>query len=107
MLYQDKAVDLTGVDSSQEALNQAKINYPQGKYVLADARHTTLPDKSFDTVVMFGLLDYFENWEEVLVEARRIVKPGGKIIATLLNGFEGHDWTKYQHITSNWYLYSE
>lgn len=56
---------------------------------------------------MLGLLDYFEDWTPVLEEARRLKKPEGKIIATLLNGYEGHDWTSYPRITSNWHLYLE
>ena len=110
MIYKGTDADLTGVDSSEEAIAQAKINYPQGSYIVADARSTNLPSNSFDTVIMLGLLDYFENWEDVLLEARRIKKPEGKIIATLLNGFMGHDWKSpgiYKHITSNWYLYTE
>lgn len=107
VIYKDKVIDLTGVDISQEALNQAKVNYPQGKYILADATDTKLPDSSFDTVLMLGLLDYFDDWNEVLKEARRIKKPDGRIVATLLNGFEGHNWTSYEHLTSNWHLYIE
>ena len=107
MIYKGKDVDLTGVDSSEEAINQAKINYPKGNFVVADSRKTGLPSESFDSVIMLGLLDYFEEWEEVLVEARRILKPGGFILATLYNGFQGHDWTEYEHLTGEWYLYTE
>lgn len=106
VIYKGKDIDLTGVDYSEEALNQARINYPEGKYVLAEATNTGLPDKSFQTCVMFGLLDYFSDWEDVLKEARRLTK-GGFIIATLLNGFEGHNWTDYEHLVGEWYLYTE
>lgn len=104
VIYKNKNIDLTGIDWSEEALTQARINYPQGKYVSSSVG---LPDKSFDTVIMLGFLDYFEDWEEVLKEARRICKLGGFILATLLNGFEGHDWIGYQHLTGDWYLYTE
>lgn len=106
-IWKDKEVDLTGVDISSKALEEAQINYPQGKYILADCRNTGLPNKVFDTVTLFGLLDYFEDWNEVLKEARRIRKDGGKIFATLLHGFNNHDWTKYPMIAGNWHLYEE
>lgn len=105
VLYKGKDIDLTGVDQSQEALNRAKEEYPNGKYVLADVRHTGLPSEEFDTVILSGVLDYFDDWNDILKEARRITKNEGHIVGTLLNGFNGHDWSEYPRITSNWHLY--
>ena len=105
LIYKDKNIDLIGVDISLQATIEAIKNYPQGEYVVAPANDTGLPDKTFDTVVMFGLLDYFDNWDIVLREAERICKDDGHILATLLNGFAQHDWTSYKHITGNWHLY--
>src|SRR3990167_8428345 len=104
-MYEGKQVSLIGVDWSQEALRAARKHYPCGVYVQADARHTGLPTEQFDTVILSGLLDYFDDWGEILTEARRLRKFGGKIFGTLLNGFNGHSWIHYPHITSNWHLY--
>lgn len=104
VMYEGKDIDLTGVDWSAEALNQARLHYPKGNYVQAKAEDSGLPTGQFDTVLMLGLLDYYEDWTTVLNEARRLVKKDGKILATLLNGFYNHDWTKYQKICGNWYL---
>jgi len=104
VIYEGTDVDFLGVDSSQEAINQAMIRHPGKQFVVGDATDTRLLEHSFDTVVMLGLLDYFENWDDVLKEARRLVKPGGKIVGTLLHKFNGHDWSKYPHITGNWHL---
>ena len=104
VMYEGKNIDLTGVDWSEEGLKQAKLHYPQGKFILAEATDTGLPSCSFDTVIMLGLLDYFDDWEKVLKEARRLMKPGGQIIGTLLHGFNGHDWKSYPHITGNWHF---
>lgn len=98
---------LTGVDFSKAALRRARRTVPNGQFVLADVRATGLPDATFDSVLMFGLLDYFEDWEPVLAEARRIAKHDAPLVATLLNGFQGHDWTGYPHLTGNWHLYTE
>lgn len=104
VMYEGKDVDLTGVDWSAEALNQARLHYPQGTYVQADASDSGLPTGQYDTVIMLGLLDYYEDWAPVLKEARRLVKPGGAISGTLLHGFLGHDWSSYPHICGNWHL---
>lgn len=104
VMYEGKKIDLTGVDWSQEALNQAKLHYPQGIYIQASAIDTGLPSGEFDTVVSCGMLDYFDDWTPVVMEARRILKPGGKFYATLLNGFQGHDWTQFPRVAGNWHL---
>lgn len=106
LLYKDKNVDLTGIDWSDTGIEEAKKNYPQGKYFVGDLSKTPFPDKAFDTCILAGILDYFDNWDEVIAEARRITK--GEIIATLLNGFQGHSWAlvKYPIIrkVSNWII---
>lgn len=91
VLYEGKNVDLTGLDQSIEALKQAQIHYPQGKYIHGNASKTPFADKSFDTCFMLGLLDYYNDITPVIEEARRITRK--RIIATLLHGFNGHDWT--------------
>lgn len=105
VIYKGKDIDLTGVDFSDSAIQEAKKNYPQGKYVVSKAQDTELPEKSFDTVIMLGLLDYFDDWSIILNEAERICKDDGHIVATLLDGFQNHNWKTYKHLTSNWYIY--
>lgn len=108
MIYAGKTgIDLTGVDFSTTAIEEAKKNYPQGKYYVAEVTKTPFLDNTFDTVVILGVLDYFSPWDSVLDEARRICKPDGWILATLLHGFQGHDWKQYKHLTGNWYLFYE
>lgn len=115
MLYKDKNVDLVGIDWSETGLAEAKKNYPQGIYVKAKADDTKIRGSLFDTVVMFGLLDYFDDWTAVVNEAKRLAKPGGDILATLLYGFQDHLWTEelvktktnvtmFKHVCGNWYL---
>lgn len=101
-MYEGKDVDLTGVDWSAEALNQARQHYPQGTYVQAQAHDSGLPTGSFDTAVALGLLDYYEDWTPIVDEMKRLSH--GYVMATLLNGFRGHDWTAYPQICGNWHL---
>ncbi|MEK9207088.1 MAG: class I SAM-dependent methyltransferase [Patescibacteria group bacterium] len=104
VMYKNKDIQLTGVDWSEEGLRQAKINYPRGTYICGDATKTSLPSDSFDTILACGLLDLFDNWKPVIIEAQRLLKLGGKFYATLLQGYSGHDWTQYPHVTGNWHL---
>lgn len=102
-MYKGTNIDVTGVDFSEEAIREARINYPQGSFLVADARAINLPSGSFDTVIMSGLLDYFDDWADVLKEARRITQKDGIVIGTLLHGYKGHDWSSYPHLTGNWH----
>src|SRR3990167_11460128 len=104
VMYEGKTVSLTGVDWSKEALEQAKKHYPNGKYVLAEVTNTRLPSNQFDAAIACGLLDLVDDWNPVIMEAKRLLKDGGKFYATLLNGFKGHDWSNYLHVVGNWHL---
>ena len=107
MLYKDKDIDITGIDWSESAIEQAKLNNPKGTFLVGDVTNTLLPSAEYDTILILGVLDYFDDWTPVLEEARRLVKPGGKIIATLLDSFNGHSWKHYKHLTGNWFVYEE
>ena len=104
VMYEGKTVSLIGVDWSVEALKQAKIHYPYGVYIQASASNTGLPTGQFDAVIACGLLDLVDDWNPVIMEARRLLKPGKKFYATLLQGFDNHDWSSYPHIVGNWHL---
>ena len=93
VMYEGKSISLVGVDWSEGALKQARLHYPCGVYIQADARNTGLPSSQFDTVIMLGLLDYFDNWPEIINEAERLRKKDGRIFATLLRGFQDRKWT--------------
>lgn len=103
MMYKDSSIDLTGVDFSSAALAEAQKNYPSGRYVLSDIRHVPIADKIFDTVILSGVLDYYEQWDDFIIEAKRISR--GKVYATLLDKWRGRSWKdKYVHLHGNWYL---
>ena len=94
-MYVGQSVDLTGVDSSVEALKQSAKNFPTGKYILADIKDSGLPSGEFDTIILSGVLNYYEDLEEILTEAKRIGKTDSKIIATYLLKKEG-EWLVFE-----------
>jgi len=42
-------------------------------------------DASFDLVVAFEVIEHLENWREFLLEARRVLTPGGQFIVSTPN----------------------
>ncbi len=53
------------------------------KLLQADIKRTGLADRTVDTVVCSEVLEHIPDYEEVLQEAYRILKPGGQFIVTV------------------------
>jgi ubiquinone/menaquinone biosynthesis C-methylase UbiE len=51
--------------------------------VVTDARKVDLPDRRFDQILIFGLLHHLpdEDVRAVLAEAKRLLVPGGRVLA--------------------------
>jgi len=48
--------------------------------VRADARCLPILDNACDGVICSGVLHHISDWEKVLVEAARVLKPGGRLV---------------------------
>ena len=74
--------NVTGLDISKEALDQAPDNI---RTVAGMAENVDFPDASFDAAIYIVSLQFIENYKEAVKETTRVLKPGGKILAMLLN----------------------
>jgi ubiquinone/menaquinone biosynthesis C-methylase UbiE len=84
--------DCVGLDYSQDMLEFAKqrlraSGLDDSQILQGDCRHTPFPDARFDAVVCLGVISYVENYEVVLAEIRRILKPGGVLVVSFRNRF--------------------
>lgn len=50
------------------------------KFVQGNARRLPFKDASVDVVCLFDILHHTENQEEILAEAKRVLKPGGRCL---------------------------
>lgn len=77
-----------GVDISQEALDAARERTPADlpvRYRRGDARSLSfIDDRSVDCVVASMLLDEIEDIAPVLAEIFRVLRPGGRLVASVL-----------------------
>jgi SAM-dependent methyltransferase len=74
------------VDRSAEMLTRAAA---KGLEVIeADAQRLPFEDESFDAAMMISMLHHVEDRGAALAEARRILRPGGRLV---LKGFAGED----------------
>lgn len=72
---------VTCTDNSPEALRLARSNFSaagaSGEFVTDDLFKTQLPSNHFDAIISFGLLEHFEDVEQILKVASNIIRPGG------------------------------
>ncbi len=104
--------DVTGIDMCSNMIQKAKENAVKHKtditFFCTDAGEMPFEDETFDVVISRNLIWALMNPEEVLVQWKRILKPGG-----LLMYFDGNHYTylfneedrkareKYVSITGN------
>ncbi|MFM6820201.1 MAG: class I SAM-dependent methyltransferase, partial [Dolichospermum sp.] len=63
---------------------------------LGPAHHLNYPENQFDLVIATGFSCYFplEYWQAVLIEVKRVLKPGGNFVFDILNSEQplAEDW---------------
>ena len=60
-----------------------------GGLIVSDTRHLPMPDASFDTVTFIACLNHIPYRLEALQEAYRVLRPGGRLIATMIGRLLG------------------
>lgn len=74
--------DYVGVDLNPRYIDHARRTR-KGAFIVGDARHVDLPGARFDQILIFGLLHHLpdEDVRAVLAECRRLLRPGGRVLA--------------------------
>lgn len=60
-----------------------------GTLVVENTACLPFDDASFETITFVACLNHIPNRQEVLREARRLIKPGGRLIITMINPLLG------------------
>ncbi len=72
-----------GLDPSVEMLNIAKQKLPDSVELrVGSANHLPFPNESFDVVISTNAFHYFRNPSQAIQEAKRILKPNGRLVIT-------------------------
>lgn len=92
----DRGYAVHGMDVSETAVAGAD---PRAQITVAPClTQCNYPDQHFDQVILWHVLEHLTNPREVLVEIRRILKPGGQVIVAVPNfsslqaNWSGPDW---------------
>ena len=84
---------VAGIDLSHGSLEQAALSDKTGRvtYLYAKAESLPFEDRSFDAVAAMDLLEHVEDPQQVIAEAARVLKPGGKFFFHTFN----RNWLSY------------
>ncbi|MFI7135519.1 class I SAM-dependent methyltransferase [Nonomuraea sp. NPDC050153] len=88
----DRGAVVTGVDASAGMLAVARRRLGDDADLHVVDLRDPLPfaDGSFDDVVASLVLHYLEDWGPTLAEMRRVLRPGGRLIASVNHPFVEH-----------------
>ena len=74
--------NVTGLDISKEALEEAADSV---RIIAVSAENMDFADSCFDAVIYVASLQFVEKYEEAIKKTARVLRPGGKLLAMLLN----------------------
>jgi 2-polyprenyl-3-methyl-5-hydroxy-6-metoxy-1,4-benzoquinol methylase len=81
--------EVSGLDYSPRGLAAAERLFAalnlSADFRCEDLRTTTFPDASFDVVFSVGVIEHFEDPQDVVARHLRLVKPGGVALMTVPN----------------------
>jgi SAM-dependent methyltransferase len=75
-----KGLEVIGADYSKAMVEIASNNFPHIKFHQEDAESLSFENNTFDVVTLNYILLHVADQEKTLLEAKRVLKPGGKVI---------------------------
>ena len=87
-----RGYNVVGLDYSIDMLSNAKRRLIAGGISgrpLINSNAETLPfqDEMFDCVVCLGVISYVENYENIIKEIHRVLRPGGTVVISFRNKY--------------------
>ncbi len=86
----ERGAEVTGIDLSPRLIEEARRLNPGIRFEVSDMRSLKVPDATFAAVVAFYSLIHFDTDQlrEAVRELRRILSPGGVLLASFHRGSE-------------------
>ncbi len=78
-LAADAGADVSGIDAAAASIEIAQERVRVGRFAVGDIQFLPYDDDSFDVVTGFNSFQFAADPVAALVEARRVVKPGGTV----------------------------
>jgi SAM-dependent methyltransferase len=87
-LAADRGADVSGIDAAPGLLEYARRRVPGADIVQGDLQWLPFGDDVFDVVTGFNSFQYAADSVQALREARRVVAPGGRVLALVWSPIE-------------------
>jgi len=90
-------VRVSGVDHDAEAVREGS-RWEDARQV--DLEHEPLPfeDGSFSSVIARDIFEHLHNAEQLLCEVHRVLRPGGKLVVSVVQQRPKRLWADYTHV---------
>lgn len=92
-LYRERSRGTLAQNGAQASLGLDVFDWHAGCTIVESCRILPFADGSFDTVSFVACLNHIPERQEALREAYRVLRPGGKLVATMIGrliGIVGH-----------------
>ncbi len=95
-----RGYDVVGIDISPDDVHQAEHYLreralPDDRLSVADGTSLPFRDRSFDLVLLIDVLEHTDHPEGIVAEVRRVLTPGGLVIATV-------PWAYHPYVRYTW-----
>lgn len=74
---------VTGIDASEELIDLARQRHTTANFSVGEMEELPFADNTFDVVCGFNSFQYAASTPNAFAEARRVLKPGGKIVVMI------------------------
>lgn len=86
---------ITGLDATPELIAEAQQRAPGIRFLTGDLEELPFPDASFTVVTGFNSFQYAANVPNAFAEARRVLQPGGRLVAMIWGNREETEAATY------------
>ena len=94
-LAAEKGAHVTGIDASEGMIAKAQSRVPDTQFSVGEMEELPFEDESFDVVCGFNSFQYAANTKNALTEAKRVLKPGGQLVAMIWGNKEDCEASTY------------
>ena len=79
----------SGLDRADQSVGVDVVDWGGDCMILPDCSRLPFPDASFDTVSFVACINHIPERSDALKEAHRVLRPGGRIVLTMIGRFIG------------------